>query len=362
MGKTTLLLQYGKQLMNTKGVDRVGYVSLDDLYFRRTTLLDFVREFRAGGGEVLLLDEVHRYADWSIELKLVYDKFPDLQVCFTSSSIIELSRARGDLSRRAVMYDLYGLSFREYLIWNDLLPEHRAAVRPLSELIEHHQELALELTANGLNVQDRLREYWRRGYYPFRPSRPQAYLQQVADAASTVIDTDLPPVFSLTPATVEKMKRLLVAIAENVPYKPNISELAKSLEISRVSVQNYLFHLHQARLIGLLPSELRGIIRTQKPEKIYLDNPTLMYAMPTRDPDLGNLRETFFYNTLSTSGFDLAYTKQGDFRTDDYVFEVGGQNKQNKQLAGQVNGYRVLDGIDVGYGNAIPLWLFGFLR
>ena len=362
VGKTTLLLQHGKEEAARVGLGNVLYISLDDLLFRQQTLIDFAREFRDQGGQVLLLDEVHRYPDWSVELKLIYDKFDDLLIRFTSSSIIELSHAKGDLSRRAVMYDMYGLSFREYLIWRDYLPTDIAVPHTLSEIITRHQDIAWSITKNGLEPQRLLLEYWKDGYYPYRPASPEVYLRQVADAATTVIDTDLPPIFSLTPATTEKIKRLLVTIAENVPYKPNISKLAQQLEISRPTVQNYLFYLHQARLIGLLPSELRGIIRTQKPEKVYLDNPTLLYAMPNRPPNTGNLRETYFYSALSTAGLALAYSTVGDFKTDEYVFEVGGPNKKNTQLQSLPNGYRALDGIGVGFGNAIPLWLFGFLR
>lgn len=359
VGKSTLLLQYAKEKKKELGAG-VLYVSLDDLFFRKNKLIDFGRQFVRDGGKLLLLDEVHRYGeDWSVELKLLYDYLPDLQVRFTSSSIVELSQAKGDLSRRAPLFDVYGLSFREYLIWSGQkeLPKFS-----LEDIVERSKEISLELMSDGFQPHGLLKKYFAEGYYPYFFENPSLYYKNVDTTVSVLLEQDLPPVYGLTLVTAEKLKKLLIAIAESVPYKPNMTKLAAYLETNRTSVQTYFYYLHQAQLIGLLPRQVRGIIRTQKPEKVYLDNPNLVYALPGGNPNVGTLRETFFYNALKTAGMDLGYSENGDFRTDKYLFEVGGRNKTNKQIADQENAYRVLDDTDVGHGNRIPLWLFGLLR
>ncbi|MFT7121935.1 MAG: putative AAA+ superfamily ATPase [Neolewinella sp.] len=359
VGKSTLLLQYAKERRDELGSSLL-YVSLDELYFKKNKLVDFGREFVRQGGKLLLLDEVHRYGeDWSVELKLLYDSLPDLEVRFTSSSIIELSQAKGDLSRRAPLFDVYGLSFREFIQWSG---GKKLPVYSLAEIIAKPGEIARELLRDGFKPMEYLKPYYRHGYYPYYWENPELYRQTVNTVVNTLLEQDLRPVYNLSVTTTERLKKMLVAIAESVPYKPNMSKLAEFLGTNRATVQEYFYYLHQAQLIGLLPRQVRGIIRTQKPEKVYLDNTNLLYALPVSEPSVGTLRETFFYNALTTSGVDLGYAKSGDFMTDDYVFEVGGRNKTNKQIAGQANAYRVLDDIDVGFGNRIPLWLFGLLR
>jgi predicted AAA+ superfamily ATPase len=359
VGKSTLLLQYAKERRDELGSSLL-YVSLDELYFKKNKLVDFGREFVRQGGKLLLLDEVHRYGeDWSVELKLLYDSLPDLEVRFTSSSIIELSQAKGDLSRRAPLFDVYGLSFREFIQWSG---GKKLPVYSLAEIIAKPGEIARELLRDGFKPMEYLKPYYRHGYYPYYWENPELYRQTVNTVVNTLLEQDLRPVYNLSVTTTERLKKMLVAIAESVPYKPNMSKLAEFLGTNRATVQEYFYYLHQAQLIGLLPRQVRGIIRTQKPEKVYLDNTNLLYALPVSEPSVGTLRETFFYNALTTSGIDLGYAKSGDFMTDDYVFEVGGRNKTNKQIAGQANAYRVLDDIDVGFGNRIPLWLFGLLR
>ena len=359
VGKSTLLLQYAKERRDELGSSLL-YVSLDELYFKKNKLVDFGREFVRQGGKLLLLDEVHRYGeDWSVELKLLYDSLPDLEVRFTSSSIIELSQAKGDLSRRAPLFDVYGLSLREFIQWSG---GKELPVYSLADIVNKPDEIARELLRDGFKPMEYLKPYYRHGYYPYYWENPELYRQTVNTVVNTLLEQDLRPVYNLSVTTTERLKKMLVAIAESVPYKPNMSKLAEFLGTNRATVQECFYYLHQAQLIGLLPRQVRGIIRTQKPEKVYLDNTNLLYALPVSEPSVGTLRETFFYNALTTSGVDLGYAKSGDFMTDDYVFEVGGRNKTNKQIAGQANAYRVLDDIDVGFGNRIPLWLFGLLR
>ncbi|NJC28353.1 ATP-binding protein [Neolewinella antarctica] len=359
VGKSTLLLQYGKK-MRDEEERKVLYVSLDEIFFKTHTLVDTGRAFKDAGGEILILDEVHRYGpDWSVEIKLLYDKFPSLKILFTSSSIMELYQARGDLSRRSSIYDMYGLSYREFIHW-----KYQLYIRPISldDIVKHGKELAEDYIAENHQPLTLLKEYWKVGYYPFYFENEAQYYRRLREVMSLILEIDLPNYYNLTPLTGKKLATLLSVITESVPFTPNISKLATFLETNREHVQNYLYYLHQAKLIGLLPRQVRGMIRTQKPEKIYLDNPNLMYALPGADPNLGTIRETFVYNALSTVDIDLGYTKQGDFQTDNYIFEVGGRNKTNKQLAGLPNAYRVVDDLEVGFGNRIPLWLFGLLR
>lgn len=359
VGKSTLLLQYARRQRKILG-DAVLYASLDNLFFRKVGLYDFGAQFVLTGGKLLLLDEIHRYgSDWSVELKLLYDNFPALKVRFTSSSIIELSRAKGDLSRRASMKDVYGLSFREYLYWNDI---QRIKAYTLDEIITEGVSIAEELIGQGLKPYQYFEDYLSKGYYPFYQDNPEDYHQIIGEVINTVLEQDLPPVYNITVTTGEKLKRLLIGIAESAPYKPNISKTSQFLEVNRATVQDYFYYLHQARIIGLLPRQVNGIIRTQKPEKIYLENPNLLYALPGSKPESGTLRETFVYNALATAGIPLGYPKSGDFETDKYVFEVGGKNKTNHQIKGMTNAYRVLDDVEIGGGNRIPLWLFGLLR
>lgn len=359
VGKSTLLLQYGKERRIELG-NKILYTSLDELFFRKEKLVEVGRHFVREGGRLLLLDEVHRYGeDWSVELKLLYDSSPDLEVRFTSSSIIELSQAKGDLSRRAPLFDVYGLSLREFIYWSggpDL------PIVNLDDVVAKGNELARDLLTAGFKPLPYLKQYFSIGYYPYYWDSPELYAANLRNTVNILLEQDLPPVYGLSVTSSERLKKLLVAIAESVPYKPNMSKLAEFLGTNRATVQDYFYYLHQARLIGLLPRQVRGIIRTQKPEKVYLDNPNLLAALPNGPSEIGTKRETFFYNALTTSGIDLGYSKQGDFKTDKYTFEVGGRNKTNKQIAGEPNAYRVLDDFDIGHGNRIPLWLFGLLR
>lgn len=358
VGKTTLLLQHAIR-ESQKRDQKVLYVSMEHLYFRNHTLYDLGTEFVRNGGELLLLDEVHRYAEWAVEIKLLYDTQPDLRIWFTSSSIVEITRAKADLSRRVVIYDLYGLSFREYLIWNNI---YDFPVFTVAEVLAGPKQINQAIAQDGFKPLPHLKRYWRTGYYPYAQDDEELYFYYVNAGINTLLDVDVPALYGLSPATTEKLKKLLVVITESVPFKPNMTKLADYLGVNRETVQNYLYYLYQARLVALLPGKVKGNLRTQKPEKVYLDNTNLLFAIPGAEPNLGTLRETFFHNALTSAGIAVGYAKTGDFMTDEYIFEVGGRNKTNKQIAGQENAYRVVDDFDLGVGNRVPLWGFGLLR
>lgn len=355
VGKTTLLLQYAKtELAKT---DKSLYASLDDLYFKRTGLYELAGRFHREGGNLLLLDEVHRYPGWSQELKNIYDDFPELRVVFTGSSLIHLSRGTADLSRRAVLYTLSGLSFREFLRLREGFASPRLSLR---DLIDDHTSLALSIQKK-VKPLAHFQDYLRLGYHPYFLENPDTYPQKLAETVNLMLDTDLPSAYGITYATVDKLKLFLAILAESVPFTPNIQKLAEHLGVSRNTVIEYLHYLDEAGLIGLLHREGKGVTRLQKPDKIYLANTNLAFALDSRQPNRGSLRETFFFSQLRPR-HRIAYSPKGDFVVDNqYFFEVGGADKGFAQLPAQAAGFVAADDLDVGYGRKIPLWLFGFL-
>lgn len=355
VGKTTLLLQYAK-LRLPPGIKSL-YASLDDFYFRRNRLYDFAEQFVREGGQVLLLDEVHRYQDWSLDLKNMYDDFPQLRVIFTGSSIIHLSRSKADLSRRAVMYQLFGLSFREYLQLGHGVQFQKLG---LSEILENHLDLALDIDKKIKPLQF-FAEYLQHGYHPFFVENTDTYAQKLAETVSLMLEVDFPSAYGITYATVDKIKTFLLVLAESVPFKPNIQKLSEQIGLTRNALTEHLHHLEDAGLLRLLHRDAKGVTRLQKPDKVYLAHPNLAYALNTPLPNPGMLRETFFVNQLSV-GHTVEYVEQGDFRIDgQYNFEVGGHSKGFRQLQNVPQAFVAADGLDVGFERKIPLWLFGFL-
>lgn len=354
-GKTTLLLQYLKLYPLPTG--QALYISLDDLYFSAHRLYDLGAEFAQKGGQLLMLDEVHRYANWSQEIKNLYDDFPDLRIVFTGSSIMHLERSKGDLSRRAVMHTLPGLSFREFL------QIQRIAAWPkisLDDLLARHTELATDLTTR-IKPLAHLGDYWKYGYYPYFLENKEVYAQKLTETIKLSLELDLPAVYGVSYATVDKIKQLLVVLAESVPFKPNISKLSELLQATRGSVVEYLHYLEELGVLSLLHRDSFGITRMQKPDKIYLSHPNLQYALHLSQPDKGTLRESFLLSQVLPN-HRVEYTDQGDFRLDRRVtLEVGGANKSRRQIADLSDAYVAADGIEIGYGAKVPLWMFGLL-
>lgn len=354
-GKTTLLLQYLKNTFGTS--DEALYVSLDDLWFTNNRLVDLAREFTGLGGKYLYLDEVHKYPNWSQEIKNIYDDFPGLNMVITSSSALQIFNQRFDLSRRAVEYDLMELSLREFI---QLKYGQVFAPFKFEQVISDHVSLSLQITEK-IKPLKLFKEYYSFGNYPYFLENPDNYHQRLMTTINTILESDLPAILNIDYSSVVKLKKLLYVIATSVPFKPNISELSQKTGIARDTLLRYLDHLQQAHLILMLQSHKGGNSIFSKPEKIYLHNSNLMAALSENNLNPGTVRETFFLNQMMSIG-TVSYSEIGDFLfRNQYLFEIGGKNKTRKQLKGFPEAYIIADDIETGYKNKIPLWVFGFL-
>ena len=354
VGKTTMLLQH--ILENYKDVDQTLYVSLDDLWFSSFTLMDLVDWAYQHGIMRLYMDEVHRYENWAVNLKNIYDNYPDMSIVYTSSSLLIMDNAKVDLSRRQTTYTLGGLSFREFLALEQVID---IEPMPLTELLKNHVSPAMRIVKE-IKVAPLFEAYLEHGCYPFYRESVEDFASRLREVVSLVIDTDLPSVENVSFETVQKVKRLLMLISERVPFVPNMSELWKQLETNNELGLRMLYALDKAQILGLLTSKAKNYKYLFKPDKIFLGNPNLMHALCSV-VDKGNERETFFFSQLSLSN-DLKYPKNGDFLVNDkYLFEVGGKRKNFEQIADVSNSFLAVDDTEVGVGNRIPLWMFGLL-
>ncbi|MEO5649187.1 MAG: AAA family ATPase, partial [Ginsengibacter sp.] len=357
VGKTTLMLQ--KQKFGLEENAHSLYVSMDHPYFYNRTLFDLADEFYKLGGRFLFIDEVHKYALWSRELKVIYDALPEMKVVFSSSSALDIYSGESDLSRRVFSYHLPGMSFREFLIFKKKVNINTV---DLDHIITDHRTLTTKLAKEkDVFILPLFREYLKSGYLPFSfPENEAGYIVKLNQVINTVLDIDMAYTDGYTPSTALKLKKLLAILAESVPFQPNISELSRKLNISRDSIYDYLKYLEKALLINTLHAAGKGISLLQKPEKIYLENTNLFYALKS-DPNIGSIRESFLLNQLINSGHKVFYPQKGDFLVDEKIIEVGGKLKSGKQLNGIEKAYIASDDILTGAGNKIPLWLFGFL-
>lgn len=353
-GKTTLLLQYARQYLPSN--NQTLYVSLDDLHFTENTLVDLADKFAMQDGKYLLLDEVHRYANWSQELKNIYDDRPELKVIFTGSTMIHLNQAKGDLSRRAVMYELEGLSFREYL--NYSLGYNYSSIS-FDDLISNHTQIAIDLIKE-IRPLAHFKNYLAYGFYPYFKEDPKLYPQKLAETISLALNIDLPSTYDISYGSIEKIRLLLHIIAASVPFKPNISKLSERIGVSRNSLIQFIRHLEELRIIKGLYADTKGIGILQKPEKIYLYHPNLQYALANESSNTGTMRESFFINQLGILA-PLQYSKDGDFVFKEFTFEIGEKKKTNKQVKHLENSFVAADDVEIGHQHKIPLWLFGFL-
>lgn len=356
VGKTTLMLQRIKQ--SFPGNEQAVYVSLDNLWFTEHRLIELVEYHLLHGGTHLFVDEVHRYPynNWIQELKNIYDSYPELRVAFTGSSLLQIDFSVADLSRRCVFYTLQGLSFREYLEFEG---KGSFPVFTLEEILRGHLTAAAGVVSQ-ITVIPLFEEYLRQGYYPFYKEAPVSYPLRLQQIITTVLENDLPAVEKVEYVSIKKMKRLLMILSRMVPFTPNMTKIAESIEATRQSVIRMFQVLERAALLIMLYSGKNNMQQLAKPEKVYLDNTNLMYALSS-SADIGNIRETFFANQLKQN-HQIAFSGQGDFRINDvYTFEVGGKNKTFEQIKDVPNSYLAIDGIEYGTGNRIPLWLFGFL-
>jgi predicted AAA+ superfamily ATPase len=354
VGKTTLLLQ--RIRLAFADTDTALYASLDDLWFKTNTLQELVECAYTHGVTQLFLDEIHHCPDWSLNLKNICDNYPDLKIVYTGSSMLEIDNSKADLSRRQTLYELAGLSFREYLAFEGIMNYPPVT---LETLVQQHLGMAMDITQN-IKILPLFEKYLQHGYYPFYKEAGEDFFLRLKEVASLVIDTDLPAVEDVEYATVQKAKKMLMLLAARVPFTPNISQLCKELGTTRDLGLKLLYALDRAALLGLLTSEIKSYKQLSKPDKIYLNNTNLMYAL-TGKVESGNLRETFFYNQ-STAVAPTVMPAQGDFLVDGkYLFEVGGKNKTFEQIKDLPDSFLAVDDVEYGHKNRIPLWLFGWL-
>ncbi len=355
-GKTTFLLQYIKENYSTE-IEELIYISLDSLYFSKNNLSDFTEEFVKYGGKYLFIDEVHKYPNWSIEVKNIYDNYPDLKIVLTGSSAINILHGKGDLSRRMIVYKMSGLSFREFLL---LKYKFDFSILTLNQIIENADEICNKINSEikPLKFFD---EYLKIGYYPFFTEDEKNYYIRLEQTVNEIINNDIPSVENIDYTAIYNIRKLLSIIAELVPFKPNILKLSQQVGVSRDTLLKYFHLLDNADLLNILQTDSYGIVKMNKPEKVYLNNPNLMFALTESQINVGNLRETFFFNQLKLS-HRVNYPPKSDFLIDNkYLFEIGGKNKTNKQIAGIENSYIAANDVEYPFKNKIPLWLFGFL-
>ncbi len=355
VGKTTLLLQRIK--LSFPKTDTVLYTSLDDLWFSRYRLSELIDAFAKRGGKYLFLDEVHKYPNWSQELKNAYDDFPELHIVFTGSSLLEILNARADLSRRAVVYEIQGLSFREYLsvCLNENFPLYT-----LQDILENQRDISSEVVKKVKPLRY-FPTYLERGYYPFSFEMGELYYTQLEEVINLILEIELPLLRGIDIAYISRLKQLLLTIAESTPFTPNVQKLSERIGINRATLLSYLHYLREAHLTKHLYRDGAGMSRLQKPDKIFLENTNLAYVLATERANIGNLRETFFFNQLHYH-HTVEYPEKGDFTVDKkYFFEIGGKGKDNRQIYSLNNAYIAADDIEYGSGNKIPLWMFGFL-
>jgi predicted AAA+ superfamily ATPase len=352
VGKTTIMLQRLEKI-GEKGI----YFSLDDLYFEINRLVTVVEQLYALGYRSFFMDEVHRYQFWSKDLKQLYDDFEDINLIATGSSILEVAKGQADLSRRAIVYHIQGLTFREYLQF-----EKKLELNPidLETILEQHHEITADLLEQFSFERD-FSNYLKIGYFPFYKENKSVYYQKLSETMNLVIDIDIAPFEELNYSTVRTMKKLLFVISQSVPFTPNITKLSEQLGAPRNTILRLLDLLDQAKIIKLLRAENEKLSYLQKPEKIFFENTNFVYLFAEGKANVGSVRETFFFNQLIQK-HRVTASKFGDFMVDEkYTFEVGGPNKNFQQIKGVPNSYLAID-VKNSVGNKVPLWLFGMLN
>lgn len=354
-GKTTMILQYIKKNFN-KNLEAL-YISLDDFWFTNHSLTEIAEQFVIDGGTHLYLDEVHKYPSWSVEIKNLYDNYPNLHIVFSGSSILQIYKGYGDLSRRVSKYELEGLSFREYLAF-----EHKLSlpVISLNDILTNHTNIAAEYSKH-MRLIPAFRSYLKEGYYPFFKESKKQYFNRLLAILHVVLETDIPIIENIQTINNFKLKKLLGFISEAVPYKPNITKLSEQIDSNRITVLNFIDMLSRAKIVNNLKEKSKSDSVLAKPEKLFMHNTNLMYALCETEPNVGSLRETFFFNQAKVLN-SVHYTQDGDFLINKKItIEVGGKNKSFDQIAKTSDSYIAADEIEIGFGNKIPLWLWGFM-
>ena len=347
VGKTTLFLQHIKE---HHSADDTLYVSAEHMYFANHSLYDLAEEFFKNGGKYLFIDEVHKYEGWSRELKLMYDSLPGLHVYFTGSSVLDIEKGEADLSRRAPKYLMQGMSFREYLAIRHGV---HAPCLSLADILAHKEEIP--------GVEHPLplfKDYLRCGYYPFGDD--EQFDIELGQVITRTLEVDIPQFAGMTAATGRKLKRLMAIVSTLAPFKPNMTSLGSQIQVSRNNVEDYLLDMEKAGMVAQLRTNAGGLGALGKTEKVYLDNTNILYNLSEGSEDIGNVRETFFFNQMRV-GHKVTASKISDFEIDGLTFEVGGKNKGQNQIAEAKRGYVVKDDIEFSYGNVIALWALGLM-
>ncbi len=353
VGKTTVIIQHLNSLDLAK--NKILYFSADSIMTSSASLYDIADEFCKSGGRVLAIDEIHKYKDFEKELKEIYD-FLDLKIIFSGSSALQLEHKKADLSRRAVLYRVKGLSFREFL---ELKLSIKFQSYTLDEILKNHTDISSDITSK-VKPFEYFKEYLQYGYFPYYFENSETYTIKLEETVNTVIESDLPIIFNIEPQNIQKLKQLVNLICSSKPYALNITSLSKKIGINRNTLYQYIYYLTMGNIFSSLKAKTKGDNIFSKPQKLYLNNPNLSFSY-CQSNEIGTLREQFFLNMLSQK-HHLSYPKQGDFLVDEkYLFEIGGKNKSFKQIRDVEDSFVVADGIEVGYGHKIPLWLFGFL-
>jgi len=347
VGKSTMILQYIKEHRDSR---HILYIGADHLYFSSHTLIETVDEFAKEGGEQIFIDEIHKYENWSRELKQIYDSHPDVKVGFTGSSVLDIYKGFSDLSRRAPVFMMQGLSFREYL---QLFHDIKVPVYTLDDVLAQKAKVAD--VSHPLPL---FRDYLQKGYYPF--SGESDFGIRLRQVINQTMEVDIPQYANMNASTGRKLKKLLAVIAQSVPFKPVMDSLATVVGVSRNVLPDYFLYMEQAGMIGQLRDDTGGIRGVGKVEKVYLDNTNMAYLLGGDAADVGNIRETFFFSQMRVVS-DVISSHISDFEIDGKTFEVGGKNKGKKQLSEAKEGYVVKDDIEFGSSNIIPLWAFGLL-
>lgn len=346
VGKTVLFLQYIKENWSKK---KMFYVSADNSYFSNHTLIDLADEFSKEAGEHLFIDEVHKYENWSRELKQIYDTHPDMKISFTGSSVLEINKGEADLSRRAPIYKMQGLSFREYLVMFHGL---NVPILELKDIIEN-KPFAIEGVSHPLPL---FKDYLQKGYYPFASDKQFDVI--INQTINLTMEVDIPQYANMNVSTARKLKKLLGIIAMSVPFKPIMDKISKMIGVSRNDIGDYFLYMENAGMISQVRDATGGIMALGKVEKVYLDNTNIANVLGEQATDIGNIRETFFFNQMRVKN-KVFVSKTSDFEIDGITFEIGGKGKGKKQILSTPNSYVVKDDIEFGSGDIIPLWLFG---
>ena len=355
-GKTTLFLQHIKKTFSNN-LNKVLYVNLDNVYFSNNTLVELAEKFASRGGTHLFIDEVHKYENWSKEIKNLYDDFPELHIAFTGSSLLEILNGRADLSRRTLVYELTGLSFREYL---SLIKAHDFPIFTLEEILKNNEQISAEI-ASKIKPFEFFDDYLSFGYYPYFLEGKDDYFNRLNETLNMILEVELPMLRGLEIAYIPRIKKLLAVIGESAPFIPNITQLAAKIGISRQTLLIYLKYLEDAKLINQLYKKSRGLSVLEKPERILMENTNLIELFNGENANTASRRETFVLNQLLHS-HKVDFSEESDFFVDSkYTFEVGGKNKKRKQIQEIPDSYIIADDIEFGTDRRIPIWLLGFM-